>query len=99
MVLKLMDWEGKTVEHEVGNIDDIGLIEIEVISGDEVATVIYKDYTVAKYDSSGCRNVDYADYAYTLYNTTKGINLLDDPKWKNRESSYWYDLYEYECEE
>ena len=88
MTIELMDYRGTKTTFEIGELDDIGSITISVISGDEIAEVIYKNYQTANFDSSHDRIMDFHDECYELYNSETGVNYLDDPKWKNRKSSY-----------
>ena len=90
MILKLMDYDDKEKEFDIGELDTIGKIDVEVISGDEIATVYYKDYTVRKFDSSDCRHMNFYDGEYELYHCEKTDNALNDPKWQNRTDSYQY---------
>lgn len=89
MELRLMDYAGGSKTFEIGDIENIARITIRVITGDEIATVIYKDYSSKEFDSSYDRMIDYFDDMYDIYNITSGLNLLDDPEFKNRKSSYW----------
>lgn len=84
-----MDYARRSKTFEIGDIQNIARISITVISGDEIATVIYKDYSSKEFDSSNNRMADFFDEEYDIYNVTSGLNLLDDPKFKRRESSYW----------
>ncbi len=96
MILKLMDYRGKIIEHDIGEKDSIARIDIEILSGDEVATVLYKDYSIANFDSSHTRITGYCDGGYALYDYRKENNLIDNDKWKNRSTTYWYDDYDEE---
>ena len=74
------------------NIDKpVKSIEITIMSGDEVASVIYEDGTQDIYDSATmCGNyriVDYFDDEYTLYSVPDGIDLID--KFDKRKATYW----------
>ena len=89
MKLRLMDYAGGSNTFEIGDIEKIARIMITVITGDEIATVIYKDYSIEKFDSSYDRRADFFDDEYDIYDITSGLNLLDDPKFKNRKTSYW----------
>ena len=90
MELTLMDYADGKVTFDIGDINDIARIEIEVFTGDEIARVIYKDYSTDTFDSSGCRMADFYDGGYLIYDINKNVNLLEDPKWKDRKSSYDY---------
>lgn len=90
MILKLLDYNDDATEHEIGNLEDIAAIMIRVVSGDEIANVIYKDYTVKDFDSSDTREMDFYDFDYEIYRFDVKNNLIDNPKFKERRSSYWY---------
>ena len=90
MTIKLLDYRGTPVEHDVGNIEDIAGMFITVLSGDETLRVIYKDYSIKYFDSSNCRSEDYFDYSYDLYNYLKPEeSILNKEEFKNRTNSYW----------
>ena len=78
MKIKLLDYETKTKVVDVGDIKKIGSMYIEVISGDEVLVVVYKDYTIKTFDSSNTRCEDRHEGRYLIYNEQLGINLLKD---------------------
>lgn len=92
MVIELMDYQSKKVTFDIGNIEDIVKIVIEVLTGDEVATVLYRDYNIKKFDSSYERMTDYYDYEYIVYDAINGINLLNDEIFLNREDTYDLEL-------
>ena len=78
MKIKLLDCEDKISFVDVGDIKEIGSMYIEVLSGDEVLYVIYKDYTVKEFDSSNTRCEDLREGRYLIYNEQLGINFLKD---------------------
>ena len=78
MKIKLLDYETKTKIVDVGDIKEIGSMYIDVISGDEVLVVVYKDYTIKTFDSSNTRCEDRHEGRYLIYNEQLGINLLKD---------------------
>ena len=87
MILTLMDYKGRVVEHDIGDLDDIARIVIRIVSGDEIAVVIHKDYSFETYDTS-IRDIDYDDGYYTIYWPNRGINRLHDPRFLKRKTSY-----------
>ena len=90
MIIKLLDYEGTPVEHDVGNIEDIARMIMTVLAGDETLRVIYKDYSEKHFDSSDCRSIDYRDNEYELYNHLRPEeSILNKDEFKNRTSSYW----------
>ena len=85
--LKIMDYDNNVVDTGLElDLDKILRIDIEVLSGDEVATVTFTDGKKKTYDSSDCRIMDFYDGEYTIYSKSEGINIID--KWEKRESSY-----------
>ena len=90
MKIKLLDYENKTKVVDVGDIKEIESMYIDVITGDEVLVVVYKDYTIKKFDSSNTRCEDSYDAEYPIYNEQIGINLLKDEDFLNRKDSYYY---------
>ena len=90
MKIRLLDYENKISFVDVGDIKEIGSMYIEVLSGDEVLYVVYKDYTVKEFDSSNTRCEDSHDGGYPIYNEQIGINLLKDKDFLNRSDSYDY---------
>ena len=90
MKIKLFDCEDNICFVDVGDIKEIGSMYIEVLSGDEVLYVVYKDYTVKEFDSSNTRCEDHLDARYPIYNEQIDINLLKDKDFLNRRDSYDY---------
>ena len=94
MKIELLDYEDNIKVVDVGDIKEIGSMYIEVISGDEVLMVVYKDYTIMKFDSSNTRCEDRYEGRYLIYNEQRGINLLKNEDFLYRRNSYDY-LYDY----
>ena len=90
MTIKLLDYADKETLVDVGELDTIGSMGIEVVTGDEILTVTYKDFTTRRFDSSNDRLANFYDGAYEIYNATKEKNALFDPKFVDRKSSYEY---------
>ena len=94
MELILYNYRGlPTVHDDIGSIEDIIRIEIEVVTGDEVATVVYDDYSIKYFDSAHDRIADYYHGSYEIYNFQTGLNLLES--WKDRTSDTYDSLSEY----
>lgn len=89
MTLELMDYKGERKSFTIGNLDEIAVINVEVISGDEVATVVYKDYRIETLDTS-YRVQNHPDGVYELYDFRKELNLLTNERWINRKSTTWF---------
>ena len=90
MKIRLLDYENNIKVVDVGDIKEIGSMHIEVLSGDEVLVVVYKDYTIKTFDSSNTRCEDCHDGGYPIYNEQIGINFLKDEDFLNRKDSYSY---------
>lgn len=89
MKLKLMDYSDKLFEYEIGDLNTIDSIQIDVISGDEVGDVIYKDGSYKIFDTANSdRLEDFFDGSYVVYDINDDINLLNDLEWVNRKTSY-----------
>ncbi len=93
MKLELLNYRGDSIEREIGNIEDIESVTIRVVTGDEIADVVYKNHDEKSFDSCGSRTRDYYDGEYEIYRVDSDENLINDEKFKNRETSYdFYDL-------
>lgn len=88
--IEIMDWQGTKTTVKV-DMDKVAAINLEVVSGDEILVVVYKNYTIKKFDSSHDRRIDFSDGSYVVFNEAKSVNLLEDDEWLNRKSSYDYD--------
>ena len=89
MKIKLLDYQSNPSEHEIGDLEDIASIHIEVISGDEVMSVHYKNGKTEIFDScSSFRCMAFHDCSYTIYEPAAGINHLEDENWLKRSDSY-----------
>ena len=75
MKFKIYDYENKPTEFDTGN-KEIESILVKVITGDEIATVIFTDGTKKTYDSSTDRITNYFDRSY-------GVSKSDLDKWIN----------------
>ena len=90
MKIKLLDYSNKSFEYDIGELSDIIQINLEIISGDEILHVVYKDNSTAVFDPAPDRILDFYDGGYTLYDKVAGLNKLNDKNWLNREDSYSY---------
>lgn len=89
MTVKLLDYSGIAKNFDVGDINNIGAMRITVLTGDEVLTVIHKDYSFDKFDAGGGRMMNYRDDEYEIYNVVTGVNLFEDEAFMERTNSYW----------
>lgn len=62
-------------------MDDIRLIGVIVLTGDEIIEIHYNDYTCQRVDCGTGRIRDYYDGSYV-------VEPVDIPKWLERKSSY-----------
>ena len=88
MIVTLIDYSDTKSEHDIGNLEDIYMANMEVISGDEVLNVTYKDGKLKYFDScSTTRIMNAYDDSYNVY--MPGVrNLFEDETWLNRKDSY-----------
>lgn len=92
MNIEIMNYNDERVSVDIGKKEDIAVIDIQIVSGDEIAHVIYKDYSRKYFDSASLLNnfriMDYNDAEYEAYNASKENNIIDNPNWLNRKTSY-----------
>ena len=96
MKIKILDYESRPKEVDVGELKDIRKMKVNVVSGDEILNVTYKDGSEKIFDSSDDdRIIGFFDGDYELYNTETEpeINELENPEWISR-TNYSY-LHEY----
>ena len=90
--LKVLDYKGEETDVDIEcALDDIFIISITVLTGDEIMSIIYKDGSKETIDSSMERWENCYDCEYDVYNPGQGINLLENERFMNRTNSYWYD--------
>lgn len=88
MIIELMNHQNKKVTFDIGNIEDIKTIDIEVKSGDEIAYIMYNDERLwVRFDSSLGRKHRQYEFTYPVYSEFFGINLLTDKRFLDRETS------------
>lgn len=94
MTIKLLNYRGVPVEVDIGDFNNVARMTMDVVSGDEVLHVMYKNYDVENFDSSDGndrRTMDFHDDEYEVYRfDNPGLNILDNEKFMNRTSSYWH---------
>ena len=92
-ILKIMDYTDCLTETEIDldNLENVSMLNIRVLSGDEVLTAHFKDGTTKCWDSSDRRMHDFYDDDYTLYSEYK--TKEENEKMLNgflaRSSGYW----------
>lgn len=94
--LTLLDYENNKVvtDIDLDNLEDVFMIEITVITGDEHVRVIYKDGH-SKYAAACYASADFCDGSYSVYNPGQGIDLTKNEKFINRKTSYDF-MYEFD---
>lgn len=81
-ILKLQDYKGNKKGFEIENFEDVEVIVVTIISGDEVANVYYKNGNQIRFDTSGDRWQDFFDGQYI-------IKPEDIDEHNNKLSSYF----------
>lgn len=86
--LVLFDFDGNKTKTgvDLDNLDDVLRIDIRVISGDEMARIVYKNGEIKDYDgTTEWRHIDFDDGEYCIYQA--GVkNDIDE--WLKRKDSY-----------
>lgn len=80
--LKLIDYDRQPKYFWLNNFENVIAIHITILSGDEIATVIYNNHDYVVCDSSDCRYTDYYDGMYVV--NPKDVNKFN----KLKGSSY-----------
>ena len=82
--VELLNYKGEKITVDIGELKDIYLVEMNVISGDECLTVFYKDGSVNYFDADkGTRTECYDDGGYLVY--MPGVkNLFKNKRWVDR---------------
>ena len=99
MDIKILEYNNDVTVKTIDNFDDVEMMIISVVSGDEILKIVYNDGTVETVDPGRTnRYIDYDDHLYVIYDSNESENLIDYPGFVNRTSSYWlkdedYDLY------
>ena len=89
----IVDYLGsKTITNlNVNDLEGILSINMEVVTGDEIAEVVYEDGSVDRLDSSKTRTWNFNDCFYPVYNRFYGYNFFASDaydKWKKEKDSY-----------
>lgn len=83
----IMDYARNKEEIDV-NIEDVLVMYVTVLTGDEILNILYKDGSREIYDSSDYRGRDFYDGEYDVINRLNGLDELDS--WIARKSVYGY---------
>lgn len=94
----IFDYRGTPQEVEID--EDVSVIIVQVLTGDERLIIIRNNGDIEYWDSSSCRNADYDDYTYCIFLNGKPTDLWE-PFMKSRErhDSYWYEKLVYGIED
>lgn len=87
-LLEIMDWDNNrtTTDIDLDDLSQISRIEILVLTGDEIATIHYKDGTEKEYDSSKGRLRDFYDGHIVIYDEAIELDRLEE--FQKRRTSY-----------
>lgn len=93
MFIKVMDYNGDKHNTSVKweQLSKIKIIEVTVISGDEVMTITFEDGTKKTFDAGeNTRSTDYFDDHYILYDVSRSSkdNAHSVCKFMKRRNSY-----------
>lgn len=80
MIINIVDYKDERKQIEIGEINQIDYIHVEVFTGDEIIEVYYKDGTEKEFDSSEFRLTDYFDGEYD-------VDQKDIEKWSDMDGS------------
>jgi hypothetical protein len=98
MTIDILDYKDRIRKVDVGELDEIKKMFVNVVTGDEILTVEYNNGSSVDFDSSDDRRRDFYDGNYTIYDKETGTNILEDQGWLTRDH-YDY-LYEHgDCSE
>lgn len=92
MLIDILDYKNRKTEIDVGDLEKIGRMWIEVVTGDEILHVVYKDYMEDEFESNYDRTRDCPDGNFEIYNSITGNNVLNDKKFLER-TNYSYLLF------
>ena len=90
--LVLMNYQGEKADtgFSIDDLSNVLRIDITVVTGDEIATIIFKNGEKMRFDSADVldclRRTDFYDYEYCLFNSYDGTNKFE--AFNNRSSSY-----------
>ena len=85
-VLNIIDFRNRKKKITINNFENVLIIKIDVVTGDEILTVVYKNGKKIKFDSSSDRMLDFFDYTYYILDKSNDFDIIK--KWVERETSY-----------
>ncbi len=81
----ILDYDNKCTNLPI-DLSKVDEITITILTGDEVADILYLDGSSDHYDSNNERMTNYYDGSYIPYSIRRGIDYYD--AWSEREDSY-----------
>lgn len=98
MKVTIYNWRGNAKEFEVGNLKDIKVMIVHIVTGDEILLILYKNGDKKDFDSDefNTRMEDYSDGFYPLYDPDDNVNFLGDEKFLALNDSYKRQKYVWE---
>lgn len=89
-ILRFFKYDDNFIVKTIDNFDNVKMMFINLLSGDEMLNVIYNDRTIdAIYPNIETRFMNLTDHSYTIYDVTKSKNLIYNPIFMNRKKSFW----------
>lgn len=86
MILQIMNCYDEKINVNVGELADILMISVKVLSGDEILQIVKKNGKILEIDSDRHgRLIDFYDGEYTIYNPSIGLNKIS--AWRKRKDS------------
>ena len=79
MKTKIYNYADSETEIELQD-KPIEIMFVEIISGDEVLTVIYEDHTIERFDADDWRTASYADASYPVFKECLNEWFIFDPE-------------------
>ena len=95
MSVKIFDYADKVSVIDIDiTSDEITDVYVEVVTGDEILNVIYKDGTEKRFDSlvGDVRVYEWSDYSYYLKRNGVLSDIWLNESYQNRNGSLWDSL-------
>lgn len=90
MDVKILEYHGDITVKTIDNFNDVEMMIMSVVNGDEVLDITYNDGTAETVDPGRTnRYADYVEYIYVIYDSDESENLIDYPGFIDRTSAYW----------
>ena len=90
MDVKILEYHGDITVKTIDNFNDVEMMIMSVVNGDEVLDITYNDGTAETVGPGRTnRYADYVEYIYVIYDSDESENLIDYPGFIDRTSAYW----------